>query len=222
MTDHGSADEPSRLFRGEDAMRRLRELDVDAVDLDAALDAGEVAANQPDRAHPATASGAYRWYETVAVLRRRLEEKGWTMSDPRNSPRVSNPRSGIAIVAVSGDRRTGLPDVGDPQTARAKGEATARAVQINLQLEFDFSATLADSSADREATTPTWLLLYRRDQDRNELRAELSLPVSMDLKGYVTKWRERILLEPRTFGPDVGVPRDAKGGGDVDFTIEAV
>lgn len=123
---------------------------------------------------------------------------------------------------MSGNWRTGLRDVGDPQTARAKGEATARAVQTNVQLEFDFDLDRADRAGGDDSSTRTWLLLYFRDEQRSELRAELSLPVWMDVKGVVTKWRERILLEPRTFGPDVRVPRDAKGGGDVDFTIEAV
>ncbi len=91
-----------------------------------------------------------------------------------------------------------------------------------MQLAFDLGPDLADGGAEREASTTTWLLLYYRDEQRSELRAELSLPVSMDVRGFVTTWRERIMLEPRTFGPDVRVPRDAKGGGDVDFTIEAV
>lgn len=210
------------VLSGDDAVRRLRELGLEPADLEFALDAGEIAARQADRAHPVMASGTYRWIETVAGFRRRLEEKGWELTDPRNSPRATNPETGVAVVPMSGTWQTGLVGVGDPQTARAKGEATARAVQINVQLAFDFEVDLADGAAEHDAAILTWVLLYYRDEQRNELRAELSLPVLRSERGTVTTWRERILLEPRTFGPDVRMPRDAKGGGDVDFTIEAV
>ena len=36
-----------------------------------------------------------------------------------------------------------------------------------------------------------------------------------------TAWRERIILEPRTFGASLPLPRDADGGDDVAFDIAA-
>lgn len=82
--------EPTIVHERDAAVRRLRQLGLEPGDLAVALDAGEVAARQPDHVHPTTASGAYRWYETVAALRRGLEGKGWVLSDLRNSPRVSD------------------------------------------------------------------------------------------------------------------------------------
>jgi hypothetical protein len=46
----------------------------------------------------------------------------------------------------------------------------------------------------------TWVLLFHRDKLANELRAELSLPVSLDLLGQVDDWCERIYLNGITFG----------------------
>lgn len=221
MSEHARQATP-QVVSGDRAIQRILELGLEPVDLDVALDAGEVAARQPDKAHPVMASGTYRWIETVAALRRRLEDRGWELTDPRNSPRVTNHDQRVAIVPMSGTWQTGLDGVGDPQTARAKGEATARAVQINVQLAFDLEVDLVDGAGEHDVAIATWVLLYYRDEKHSELRAELSLPISKNVRGSVTTWRERILLEPRTFGPDVQVPRDAKGGGDVDFTIEAV
>lgn len=132
---------------------------------------------------------------------------------------MTNPDGVISVVPMGGSAGTGERE-GRPRSARARGEATKRRVQINgqLMLRFD-SGWLADMAADRDASTQTWVLLYRRQED--ELRAELSLPTAMTDKGVVHGWHERILLPPRSFGPEIRAPRDADGGEDVEFDVAA-
>jgi hypothetical protein len=47
----------------------------------------------------------------------------------------------------------------------------------------------------------TWLLLYHEDEEAGEARLELSLAVSMEADGYVSKWKERIILDPISTSP---------------------
>ena len=208
-------------YTGPDAERRLAELGIHPDRLRAALDAGDIAARQADEFHPVMAAGTFRWHATVGELRRGLAEDGWTSSDPRNSPRVTDLTGTNALVPVRGDADTGVIP-GDPRTARPRGTATARSVQINGQLEFDFTPWLADQAGERDTTVKTWFLLYHYSTESNELRAELSLPTHIREKGIVDGWSERIVLPAHAFGPDVAVPRDAGGDTDVEFDIEAI
>lgn len=208
------------VHRGDAALRRLASLGVGPERLFDALDAGDIAARQADRFSPVTAAGTLRWMETVRMLRQGLAADGWTPNDSRNSPRAIDPDGRYAVVPVSGTADVGLPD-GTPKTANPRGSASSRAVQINGQLEFSFTAALlADMAAEQTEAVTTWFLLYYRSQV-DELRAELSLPVGISDKGVVDAWQERILLPPRTFGAEQGLPRDAGGNDDVDFDIAA-
>ena len=209
------------VYEGQDAVRRLADLGLAVEVLNEALDAGDVAARQANRFSPVTAAGTLRWMETVRMLREGLAIHGWDVNDDRNSPRSIAPSGDLALVAVSGTVGTGQPG-GTPRTANPRGKASARAVQINGQREFNlnFTAMLADMSAEKTSGLGTWFLLYYRSQD-DELRAELSLPVRISERGVVDSWLERIILTPRSFGAEVDLPADAGGSDDVDFDIAA-
>lgn len=209
------------VFYGSAADRRLMQLNVPIERLNAALDAGDVAARQADEFSPVTAAGSLRWMETVRMLRQGLAADEWTLNDDRNSPRVIAPSGRLAIVPVSGSADTGLID-GTPRTLNPRGEASSRAVQMNGQLVLDLGGEglLPDMSAEKLASVATYYLLYYRSQG-DLLRAELSLPVSITDKGLVVGWRERILLPPRTFGAEEVLPRDAGDDDDVEFDIAA-
>lgn len=208
-----------RVHVGEVAARRLRELGIARDRLDAALDAGDLAARQADRFSPVTGAGTLRWMETVRMLRQGFAADGWAPNDDRGSPRSIDPAGTLAVVPVSGTADAGLSD-GSPRTANPRGKASSRAVQTNGQLELDITALLADMAAEKGDAIETWFLLYYRTQD-DELRAELSLPVRISEKGVIDAWRERIILPPRTFGAELRVPRDAGGSDDVEFDIPA-
>jgi len=210
--------EPS-VHEGDEAVNRLRELGIGRDRLDAALDAGDVAARQADSFSPVTAAGTLRWMETVRMLRQGLAADGWVPNDDRNSPRAINSKGTRAVIPVSGTADTGLAD-GMPRTANPRGKASSRAVQINGQLEFNVTALLADMAGEKADGIETWYLLYYRGQN-DELRAELSRPVSVSEKGRIDTWRERVILPSRTFGAAQMVPRDAGGSDDVEFDIAA-
>lgn len=206
------------VHSGADARRRLTELGIDVGALESALDAGDVAARQADDFSPVTAAGTMRWFETVRTLRQRLAESGWTCSDVRNSPRAIDPTGREGLLAVRGNAATGRID-GDPKTARPRGNASSRSVRVNGQLMMDVVvAALADMAGERALGVRTWFLLYYRSE-ADELRAEVSLPVAISDQGVVEDWDERIILEPRTFGAPLSLPRDAGGGDDVEFEI---
>lgn len=207
------------VHQGESAAHRLLQLGVGRDRLDAALDAGDVAARQADRFSPVSGAGTLRWMETVRMLRQGLATDGWVPNDDRNSPRTINPAGTLAVIPVSGTADTGLAD-GTPKTANPRGKASSRAVQINGQLELSITALLADMAAEKADAIETWFLLYYRAQN-DELRAELSLPVRISEKGVIDAWRERIILPTRTFGAELIVPRDAGGSDDVEFDIAA-
>lgn len=211
-------DEPL-VHEGVAVDRRLAQLGVARERLGDALDAGDVAARQADRFSPVTAAGTLRWHETVRMLRQGLVADGWELSDTRGSPRAISPTGNIAVVPVSGTADTGRAD-GAPRTARPRGPASSRAVQINGQLEFDLAALLPDMAAETTDTVQTWFLLYYRTQG-DRLRAELSLPIRISDEGVVDRWHERIVLPDRTFESKLVVPRDAGGGDDVEFDIAA-
>ncbi len=208
------------VYEGQYAVRRLADLGLAVEVLNDALDAGDIAARQANRFSPVTAAGTLRWMETVRMLREGLAMRGWAANDDRNSPRSIAPSGGLAVVAVSGTVGTGQPD-GTPRTANPRGKASARAVQINGQREFNLAAMLADMSAEKTSGLDTWFLLYYRAEE-DELRAELSLPVRISERGVVDSWLERIILTPRSFGAEVPLPEDAGGSDDVDFDIAAL
>jgi hypothetical protein len=210
------------IHAGEAAIRRLQQLGINPDRLFDALDAGDVAARQADVFSPVNAAGMLRWLETVRALRQGLAADGWTTNDDRNSPRIVDPGGAIALLPVSGTVDVGL-ESGEPKTANARGNTSARAVQVNGQLEFSVTvALLADLAAEKTNALRTWFLLYYRTQSE-ELRAELSLPVGISDLGVVDAWRERILLPSRQFGAEQEIlPRDAGDNDDgIDFSIAA-
>jgi hypothetical protein len=128
------------------------------------------------------------------ALRDRLMRKphDWKRETYLNQPSTVRPDGKIAIVVAGGTEDTGV-EGGQPATRSAKGQATRDAVDRN---QMSFSAV--DASFRRfdppEPTDETWMLLYYIDEERGEVRAELSLPRFMDEDNYVTDWKERVIL----------------------------
>ena len=90
-----------------------------------------------------------------------------------------------------------------PETRASKGPQTLEAVLVNqeqltLNLAFDECAQNDAGVQYGHDHRATWILLIYRGV--NEVRAELSLPVSIGDNGKVNDWRERIMLKP--------IPRD--------------
>ncbi len=116
----------------------------------------------------------------------------------------------------------GNADTGDetrtPRTARRKGAATHEAVHSN-QLVLPFPVTVVNGTDMAAKGQATWVMLYFRSADPNEIRAELSYPTSFE-NGEISTWRQRIILPTLVLDATVVPPHDAGGAADVDFKID--
>lgn len=186
-----------RLYEGLDADRRLAELSLRAEYLRNALARGDELRRQCSPLHPRTYPGQVMWAETVAELRRQLipSSGDWACGSINNYETVFSSRSEIAIAVVGGDSYTGVRGFEDPSVQRKRGPVTRKRVQRNLvaQATLPFLGPDIKDLADEERAS-TWFLLVHARSGR--LYQELSLPVSMDEDSRVTRWAERILLEP--------------------------
>jgi hypothetical protein len=174
---------------------RLSALGLAAADFEFVLRGADAEARMWTTLAPPVMGGMARWGKTNELLRIRLVPRGWSHDNPKNLPRTVSPAADFAIVATTGDGATGLA-AGHPTTRYAKGIETARAIERNGQLAFDYvdagfgDALSAVAGSDDDLVT--WLLLYNV-MDR-KISAELSLPESISARGYVDAWTERIML----------------------------
>ena len=179
----------ARALEADDAASRLAELGL-SIDL-----VGRVVRRADAEAAFCTAfdppiiEGLIRWARTNRFLREELVPLGWRFDNPRNLPRTIHPGGQFAIVATTGDDVTGLAAL-LPAPKYAKGDATARAVEVNEQLTLDFGDFDPGGLPPRDHLL-TWLLLFHTGDDG--FHVELSLPDRID-DGRITRWAERIIL----------------------------
>lgn len=201
----------------EQAPEHLARLGLSVEVLQAALRAGEIGAGNTTKFHPVIAAGVTRWFDTVAALRGQLSEQGWKLDEQKNSPRVLSLDRTVSVMTVGGNADTG-DQFHTPRTARRKGIATQDAVHSN-QLVLPFPVTTVDGDRKPAEDQATWVLLYFRSADPNEIRAELSYPTSFE-NGEISRWRQRIILPTLVLDAMVVPPHDAGGAADVDFRID--
>lgn len=189
----------------------VRSLDLLGLDEDAlhqAIRFGELHRNSCTANDPANLPGLLTWGRTTRGLRELLAPRGW-YADRLNKLEVAMRRDGrVAVVVGTGDAMTGIYSVDagmdwrdrEPRSKYPKGPATLRAVLNNQRApRFDFAAVTAQPSRGG-IVVATWVLLVAVDE--HEIRAELSLPKSVDEENYVDAWHERIILEPIIRDPD--------------------
>jgi len=206
----------------------LESLEVQETALLDAVRMGVSSAKNITSFHPVTARGFIQWSETVASLRQALDGEGWRRSDPKNSPRITSPDGRTSIMVIGGNADTGVSLDVTPATARRRGPATEAAIQGNGQrrgsrrgmpgqgvLDIDIVLDLK-----RESKQPqNWVLLYHWSSDEPVVRAELSLPISIE-DGEIKNWEHRILLPAQGLDEFEISPRPAGGPqDDVDFMI---
>lgn len=196
---------------------RLDALGVAAELLGNACQYGLFHAFQCTRHDPPMLPGVLAWGKTMRYLRDQLVPLGWTVSNARNYATVVHPHRGLAITVAAGDANTGLSDA-LPSTRHEKGPATRDAVRQNQLTFADVSESFPVPTKD-ELGSQTWLLLHFADEEREEIRMELSLPQDMTADGYVTTWRERILLPPLPFSPSPEGPR-VEDEPEIDISVE--
>jgi hypothetical protein len=155
---------------------------------------------------PVSAPGYNAWQGAVTALRDILLPLGWQKNSDKNLETVLSPCREHKILVVSGDKNTGSDDpLLVPQPKRPRGEATEFAVdrsQLSLPL---FGTRKAVPSRQGPVI---WFLLIYRVEGRDEVRAEISLPSSMDDAGYVMTWHHRHNLGTINLGPAPEPTRD--------------
>lgn len=148
--------------------------------------------------NPPTYAGIHRWGRANRVFRDYLIPMGWERLDYKNIPLTVHPEGRLAVVALNGDRFTGIANL-HPRTKIPRGICTEMIVSNNAQLQLDMFSGMAGN--DQEFEWETWILLMY--QDGTAIRMELSLPIRIDDTGNIISWGDRIVLEPIEFGSEV-------------------
>lgn len=176
---------------------RLHELDVTQETLRRAVEYGLSYASDVTRHDPNGAEGSMMWIKSVRGLNQALFPYGWKADRTKNYETTVHPTGSHAIAVAAGNAHTGIEDK-EPSTKRDRGPATVNVVATNYTLNmFD---VLDEEGAPRPirlndtARRLTWLLLHYHDKQAEEVRLELSLPLTMTSDGYVKEWQERVIL----------------------------
>lgn len=161
------------------------------------------------------AAGFYQWNDTLRGVRDELVLLGWTRVDEQGFSTVVSSDGKIAIAVSSGDEATGVAR-SFPRTKRDKGPRTADAVNTNAaQLDL-FPETLSEPTVSGDCLT--YVLLFHAD--RKELRAELSLPVSLDDQDHISSWRERIILPSQPIDPEGAIMPEPDFSPEIDISVQ--
>jgi hypothetical protein len=173
-------------------LSRLQQLGLTEAALLRAVMAGYIAKSNCTENHPPLFPPIAAWSEAVRTLRDVLKAEGWTRFNDQNSPKTMSPDGSISIIVSTGNESTGIPYAA-PATTSSKGPNTAGAIEINRSLQLYLPGMeLPVSLQDEDEKVTTWILLAHHA--KNELRAELSLPLDVGSDGRVSVWQERIIL----------------------------
>jgi hypothetical protein len=194
-----------------DVNKRLAELGLDEDTLIRSAERGLAAYLSCTKNHPPAIPGIWAWAETICALGEYYRPLDWERVDEANWPLLVNKLRTIAVSVATGNQDTGTNGDRDPLTASAKGPRTVGAIAVNRRQLDLFEEVLPPLEALNSPSRETWLLLICRDLEKREMRCELSRPVSLDLKGRINLWAERIILKPRSFD---GIGDALIGGGN--------
>lgn len=156
-----------------------------------------------------TASGQYGYLAGVRATREELRQKGWKKTRRGNLELTSYSSKDIHLLVSSGDKHTGNPDF-LPRTKNQKGSQTKQIVYQNARCPFLFPDFMnkqlqrIQHKQDKQDFGQTWFLLYHLDKENEEMRVEVSLPISFDdneLK--VSGWIKRIILDSIKFDSSI-------------------
>ncbi len=154
----------------------------------------------------AAMSGFLAWGLPLRHLRDALCPGGWQVDRTGNFETVRSADGKTAITSARGDEKTGTD--GMPSTATDKGPRTKKAMMVNRsQMAFDPEHMGAASNvAPLHKDAVTWFLLHHYDEDAQEIRLELAVPVHFIVTAtngtgeaqrvVATHFESRLALEP--------------------------
>jgi hypothetical protein len=217
--------QPSRIYFDQfDVDERISELGLKREIFETAAKENYAAFASCTPNHPPTFPGLSAWAEMNRSIADSLIIARWgAKQSERNLPLVVNNSQTMAITASSGDEYTGRKE-DFPGTSSAKGPCSADFVRANKrQQKFAF---MEDPTEIRAAMKipgrSTWIYLVYRDLTHNELRHELSRPISMSEDGHVNDWAERIIFSSIPLDPEIRLVGNDTGtdGQSGEITVE--
>lgn len=186
--------EQAQVERAE-TLGRLDALGVRESVLREAVQTGHEDAARCTGHDPVSLPGFLAWARSTRALRDKLVPQGWSAArSKRNYETIVDPKEGFAIAVAGGNAATGRRDMA-LSTRTEKGPATTEAIKENVQLSFAATNPEFGQRSPQGGGRRTWLLLHYHDKEGEEIRVELSLPSAIS-EGYVTAWRERLILSP--------------------------
>jgi hypothetical protein len=187
----------------DDVDAALARLGLAVAPLVVAVNRGHLAAISRTSNDAPNAAGFYQWNETLRTMREELSAFGFTRSDTGSYSTALRSDKRMAIAVSSGDEGTGIADA-NPSTRQGKGPRTIAVVSSNaIQFEL-FPGEIMTRPPAEDMDRLTWILLFRAAA--SELRAELSLPVTMNDGGQISAWRERIILPSQPLDTTLTIP----------------
>lgn len=162
-------------------------------------------------------AGFLKWARPLRRLGDVYASKGFKRERPKNFEMLVSPGRRFALTLAPGDRNTGTTEM--PSTRIERGPLTGQAVVGNRhQLGFEEIGTAAAKEFDPTQLV-LWLLLVHHDEQAEEIRVELSLPVEFTRtpnseRGFVTAFEPRLVLPVIPLKDDPAVDRGDDQGED--------
>ena len=95
------------IYRGVNAITKLRQMHIRTADCGAAVAFGQEKASQISSYAPPNFRGLAAWGYTVEMLRDLFEHYDWLLSNARSFPTVVDPDGTIAVAVASGNQNVG-------------------------------------------------------------------------------------------------------------------
>jgi len=206
-----------RVFRDPfDVQGRLDELGLMEEKFRAAVEVGHAARNSCTPHDPRAMAGFLAWGKGLRSLRDGMATVPplWVSAVVDQIDVVINHKTGVAITVASGDKWTGTAN--DPTTKYPRGGAIVSATLTNARQLSLFIVPPPPPKIEL-SIRQLWLLLVYEDTD--EVRAELSLPDTIDESNRVILWTDRIILNPVKFDPASSFGADDDPADDIDVPV---
>lgn len=163
-----------------------------------------------------TAAGTYAYLAAVRAKRDILGHHGWEPEIEHNLELTVNAEYGTRLIVSSGNEDTGIKD-GFPATKNEKGKQTKKVVAVNAAQRHIWPEL---ENYKNIQIKNTWILLYHIDLSKSKMRAELSLPVDLDINELkVNGWAKRIIIKPIEYN-QIRIANDFDFKDDFEIKIE--
>lgn len=142
------------------------------------------------------ASGLYAYLAGVRATRDILVGHGFKPLSQNNVESTYREIDNFKIIISSGCSNTGKNNGKDPATKNPKGRKLKKIIYYNP------NQYLLPGIKSNLKPGNVWLLLFHIDEEREELRMELSRPYQMEINGEkerIDRWCERLILSPIEF-----------------------